>query len=259
MTPDAVNDVHAPYVQALFDNGDWTGLVRYWLAHHYEAALAQAVALVAARADVEEGRWRTLVNFLTDVQRKPITFDREPPDFDWEEWTPVERVTVRLTHLSPWVALCSLAKQARLEDQEQRFRMGIESGTVTQEVAERLGDDALRASSLFSQACGWSELGQLEAARDSYQEALAIRRELARQRPDVYRPAVAGTLNNLGNVQRDLNDLETARASFQEALTGYRELARQHPDLWWPEVAGTLNNLGLVLRWRRPGTVTRRR
>ena len=34
-------------------------------------------------------------------------------------------------------------------------------------------------------------LNDLESARESYREALAIYRELARQRPDVYRPNVA--------------------------------------------------------------------
>jgi CHAT domain-containing protein/tetratricopeptide (TPR) repeat protein len=92
------------------------------------------------------------------------------------------------------------------------------------------------------------DLNAPEAARDSLQEALAICRELARQRPDVYRPDVAGTLNHLGNVQRALNALEAARGSFQEALAICRELARQRPDVYRPDVALTLNNLGLVQR-----------
>ena len=92
------------------------------------------------------------------------------------------------------------------------------------------------------------ELRNLEAARDSYTEALAIRRELAEHRPDVYRPDVAMTLNNLGVAQRALNELEAARDSYTEALAIRRELAEHRPDVYRPDVAMTLNNLGNVQR-----------
>src|SRR5437868_5264942 len=74
------------------------------------------------------------------------------------------------------------------------------------------------------------DLRQPEAARDSYQEALQIRRELARQRPDAFLAGVAMTLNNLGAAQSDLGQPEAARDSYQEALQIRRELARQRPD-----------------------------
>jgi CHAT domain-containing protein/tetratricopeptide (TPR) repeat protein len=77
-----------------------------------------------------------------------------------------------------------------------------------------------------------------------YEEALALRRELAVLRPEVYRPQVAMTLNNLGTAQSDLNDLEAARASHKEALAVRRELARLRPEVYRPQVAMTLNNLG---------------
>jgi nephrocystin-3 len=38
----------------------------------------------------------------------------------------------------------------------------------------------------------------MEAAVKAYEEALAIRRRLAQQQPEVYEPNVATTLNNLG-------------------------------------------------------------
>ena len=74
------------------------------------------------------------------------------------------------------------------------------------------------------------DLNELEAARDSYTEALAIYRELAEHRPDVYRPDVAGTLNNLGNVQRALNELEAARTATPK---------RWRPSASWPNTGRT--------------------
>ena len=38
----------------------------------------------------------------------------------------------------------------------------------------------------------------MEEARQHYEEALEIRRQLARQNPDAYMPDVARTLENLG-------------------------------------------------------------
>jgi serine/threonine protein kinase len=72
--------------------------------------------------------------------------------------------------------------------------------------------------------------------------------QLARQRPDAYRPDVAMTLNNLGTLLADLNALEVARDSYWEALVIRRELAQLRPDVYRPEMAQTLSNLGIVQR-----------
>ena len=88
------------------------------------------------------------------------------------------------------------------------------------------------------------DLADLESARASYEEAIAIRRELARRRTEVYRPDVAGTLNNLGNVQRALADLESARASYEEATGLFAEDARARPTDRLSERQTCLGNLG---------------
>src|SRR5262249_28076657 len=65
-------------------------------------------------------------------------------------------------------------------------------------------------------------------------------------RPAIYRPLVANTLNNLGNVQGQFNEPEAARDSFAEALAIYRELAESRPEVYRPSMARTLGNLGNV-------------
>src|SRR5262249_4892072 len=80
-----------------------------------------------------------------------------------------------------------------------------------------------------------------------YAEALAIYRRLADDRPQVYEPNLAGTLNNLGAVLSDLRELGEARDTYAEALAIRRRLAADRPQVYEPDLAGTLNNLGAVL------------
>ncbi|MCK9386356.1 MAG: tetratricopeptide repeat protein [Nevskia sp.] len=87
-----------------------------------------------------------------------------------------------------------------------------------------------------------------DAARQAYEESLAIYRALARQNPDVYQPDVARGLNNLGELERAENHNDAARQAYEESLAIYRALARQNPDVYRPDVARSLNNLGELER-----------
>jgi tetratricopeptide (TPR) repeat protein len=51
---------------------------------------------------------------------------------------------------------------------------------------------------------------------------------------------VAGTLNNLGNLQANRNDPEAAMKSYTEALEIRKELASKNPQTYLPDVAITL-------------------
>jgi CHAT domain-containing protein len=235
-------------VRNLVVAGDWACLVRYWIAHRYDVALEAAVNLVSRRAAREGGRWRQLADFLADVRTEPISFERELPRELQDGWPDAEQMTLLLLGLYPRVALCELAAEAPVERQESLLEAGIQAGEQACQLAERLEDGAVWAFFRRMMARGYRELGQLEAARDSFQEALAAYRELARQRPEVYWPDVAMTLTNLGTVQHAVNDLEGARDSYREALAAYRELARQRPEAYRPDLALTLNNLGKVQR-----------
>ena len=86
-----------------------------------------------------------------------------------------------------------------------------------------------------------SDLGEPEAAKESYNEALEIYRRLAKENPAAYDQYVATTLNNLGTVQSDLGEQEAAKESYNEALEIYLLLA-----IRWPAAFG--RNLRIVLR-----------
>jgi protein O-mannosyl-transferase len=87
---------------------------------------------------------------------------------------------------------------------------------------------------------------RMEAARQHFDQALQLRRELAQHNPAAYLPDMATTLNNLGNLDRLENLTGQAREHYQEALQIHRQLARQNLDPYPPDLATTLNNLGYL-------------
>ena len=90
--------------------------------------------------------------------------------------------------------------------------------------------------------------GQYAEARRGWTAALQLYRDLAAHDPGAYRPDVALTLNNLGNLYRETGRLAEADKAFSEALTIRRDLAAHDPGAYRPDVALTLNNLG-ILYW----------
>ena len=87
-----------------------------------------------------------------------------------------------------------------------------------------------------------AELGRREEALAAIEEAVTIRRELARARPDAYLPDLATSLNNQSVCLADLGQREEALAAIEEAVTICRELARARPDAFLPDLAMSLNN-----------------
>jgi len=81
-------------------------------------------------------------------------------------------------------------------------------------------------------------------AEDTYQNVLKIYRQLAKENPQVYKPDVAMTLNNLALIVAANNQRHVeAEKLYQEALKFYRQLAKENPQVYLPDVATTLNNL----------------
>ena len=99
----------------------------------------------------------------------------------------------------------------------------------------------------FEYAYLLQSLNDFEKARHHYEKALQTLRELAKQNPEEYKPDIATTLNNLGNLLRDTNDLKQAQDYYEEALQIRQELAQQNPEAYLPDVAASLNNLGVLL------------
>ncbi len=79
-----------------------------------------------------------------------------------------------------------------------------------------------------------------------YRLALSRRRQLAAAEPGEYMPDVAGTLNSMGKLLRELGKIDDAKPCFQEALRIYRDLSLSDPEVYMPDAAITLSNVGAL-------------
>ena len=91
-----------------------------------------------------------------------------------------------------------------------------------------------------------------EAARQHYEEALRLQRQLAQRNPDEYLFSLATFLNDLGVLDSMQNRTDDQRRHYEEALHNYRKLAEKSPAKQLPSLALGLYNLGnLDLREHR--------
>jgi len=147
-----------------------------------------------------------------------------------------------LSDTCPW--LSAMNEFLRLSGQ-RLLRRGLAERTVRVQRARRVEKDL--ASCLGILGIALSDLGERDAARNAFEEALEIRRPLAAADPMAYEPDVATTLNNLGNVLGALGERDAARKACEEALEIRRRFAAVYPTDYEPGVAAILNNLGNVL------------
>jgi predicted ATPase/class 3 adenylate cyclase/predicted negative regulator of RcsB-dependent stress response len=98
------------------------------------------------------------------------------------------------------------------------------------------GHTVARGKALYGAGELAFQQGDYPAARASYTESLALRRQLGDRR------GIAGALNNLGNVARDQGDPPSAKSLYEESLAIKRELGDRRG------IAMSLNNLGNVAK-----------
>jgi superkiller protein 3 len=87
----------------------------------------------------------------------------------------------------------------------------------------------------------YSELGRRQEALAPTEEAVRIRRELAKTNP-AFLNDLAGSLNNLGLFQLALGQPEQARSAYAESIAIIRPLAANNPA-FQQDLQRTLNNL----------------
>ena len=93
-----------------------------------------------------------------------------------------------------------------------------------------------------------SATGDRAGALQAIQEAVTIRRELAKASPDAFRPNLAMSLNNLSSCLSERGDRAGALQAIQEAVEVYRELAKASPDAFRPNLADALDTMARCLR-----------
>jgi len=112
---------------------------------------------------------------------------------------------------------------------------------------ERLINLAPTIEHHFKYARLLQSLNDFKKAKNLYEKVLQELRELSKQNQEAYKPDVAMTLNNLGNLLSATNELKQAQAHYEEALKLYQDLAEQNQEAYKSDVAMTLNNLGNLL------------
>ncbi|NVB36648.1 tetratricopeptide repeat protein [Pseudenhygromyxa sp. WMMC2535] len=165
-----------------------------------------------------------------------------------EQTTQTEPPGLALTSAAQLVLDAPLAERLYAAIPEQTVELRELAVLALQQlvVAERGvdGDESRLAAFLNDLGGRLSELGDREQALEAAKEAVSIRRQLARTRPDAFLPHLAASLNNLGNRLSELGDHEQALEAAKEAVSIRRQLVKTRPDAFLPHLAASLNNLG---------------
>ena len=89
--------------------------------------------------------------------------------------------------------------------------------------------------------------GRWQEALAAIEEAVTIRRQLARDRPAAFLPDLATALNNQSARLAELGRWEEALAAIEETVTNRRQLARDRLAVFLPDLATALNNRSVYL------------
>jgi len=127
------------------------------------------------------------------------------------------------------------------------FALAAPAAVVLQLLADGSSDDGERAGALVDLSSRLGDLGRREEALEAIEQAVAIRRQLAEDRPDAFLPALAMALNNQSNHLANLGRREEALEAIEQAAGIYRQLTADRPDAFLPALATVLNNQSACL------------
>lgn len=112
---------------------------------------------------------------------------------------------------------------------------------VCQRLLAVVSDDETRAALLNNQALMLSVLRLRQAALDSVEQAIVMRRRMAEEWPHDFLPVLAGTLNNHAQILAALGQHVEALDAVNEAVAIRRQLAEERPETYLPELSVSLN------------------
>ena len=229
--------------------------VRQAKAYAAEGKFEEALALLGEDELIAEAkRWSDLAAAVNNKQRVSVEkivlriqlLSAAKSDFTWvQQCINLYRQAVGFARpcYAPFDLASLVFSQAKFLQENNQFKEAAEAYQEVLAYFQEQGELPNVATTLNNLANLHRNTHDFEAAEKEYQEALGIRRELAKTTPEAYLPYVAGTLNNLAVLHRNTHDFKSAEEEYQEALAQYRELAKTTPEAYLPYVATTLNNL----------------
>ncbi|CAH3189100.1 unnamed protein product, partial [Porites lobata] len=158
--------------------------------------------------------------------------------------TDFTKSTVFLTSINPrkFVSWLSLAADVccDLSNPSDAYRFSTSICNFVHFLNDFKEDKLLRANIYSTQGNVYSDLGQYSEAKEYYEKALIIRKEIYGEKHG----ELAASYNNLGAVYRDLGQYSEAKEYYEKALIIRKEIyGEKHGD-----VAASFNNLGIVYR-----------
>jgi tetratricopeptide (TPR) repeat protein len=177
---------------------------------------------------------------------------------------------MEVAHIATERALASLQNQDSRDEEKQLeksrllFYLGIRLRALghlepaldaTQKAVEIYRKFASRRPEMWSHFAGGhiyvgilhQELGRPEQALVATQDALSIFRHFAELAPDIFQPALASALQNMGIWLNDLGRRDQALTAIQEGVEIRRKLAETKPDAFRSDLASSLQSLGSIL------------
>lgn len=94
----------------------------------------------------------------------------------------------------------------------------------------------------------YRKLKRLDEAEECYEDALKLRKALAKENPDKYRLDLAWTYNNLGVLYKKTHELNASQKVHYKAFELRKELAKKDPKKYTFYVTCSMHNLGELYR-----------
>ena len=232
--------------------------VRQAKAYAAEGKFEEALALLGEDELIAEAkRWSDLAAAVKNKQRVSVEkivlriqlLSAAKSDITWvQQCINLYRQAVGFARqcYAPFDLASLIFSQATFLQENNQFKEAAEAYLEVLSYFREQGDLPKVAWTLNNLAILHNDTHDFKAAEKEYQEALSIRRELAKTTPKAYLPKVAGTLNNLANLHSVTHDFKAAEKEYQEALGIRRKLAKTTPEAYLPDVATTLNNLAAL-------------
>ncbi|MGD0012845.1 MAG: tetratricopeptide repeat protein [Bryobacteraceae bacterium] len=232
------------HIERLEAAGDWTGLVRCWLANRLDPSILQrALAVLNVRA-TQDSWYSEIARYVSGLDaasaRSAVPISAELR----ARCNPDELLTMSLVALYPHVLTCHLAEAAHSVLRPKLLTGGLDAAKQASILARMLNDLDLAAFCCDASAHALLLLGRLQEARDAMLEAVDICRQLCSRDPETYSIRLWMALDNLAVLYERTGPVDQCCACRAESAEILAPLATTDPLTYGAELLPRLGLLG---------------